>query len=104
MNEDITLTANFENITAISEGENIFHIELWSNPVRGELSIHLALSSTEDASAKFYSLNGTLVHATKIYSGYGVINKNKISKGSAGIYILKIETKNGVSMKRLVIF
>jgi hypothetical protein len=72
---------------------------LWPNPSKGEFVIQSRGFVPTIERVEVYDLTGALMNS---YNGFN-LNTMKISIGKAGIYLLRINTPEGVLVKRIVI-
>lgn len=95
-NGDGTSVGNFR----VGLEENEFKgIQVFPNPVVQNLNITIPETSKVEFTAEIYSPLGISLQSLKLEIGKNTID---LSTNSSGIYILKIKSDNGVSVKRIV--
>jgi hypothetical protein len=104
VNEDITITAIFESITAVDEISTFAPIKVWPNPVLDELNIIMKGDGNEVARLTIYDLKGKLVYFDRVTRGKLTIDKHLINDGNPGVLLLQIETSNDIFTEKIVFF
>lgn len=92
---DVIIKATFASITSISENEEPF-ISIYPNPTNGQIKI-------EAQDLKHITISNLLGQC--IYEGKASDNEfiYDFSKQGEGVYLIRIETSNGVVTKRVVV-
>jgi hypothetical protein len=87
-NQAATLAVQFENISNL--------VQLYPNPTENEFSINLAVNSVE-----IYDISGKLM--SKFEGGFAKNASFSINELSPSMYIVKIATKRGIAIKKLIV-
>ncbi len=87
-NQAATLAVQFENISNL--------VQLYPNPTENEFSINLAVNSVE-----IYDISGKLM--SKFEGGFAKNASFSINELPPSMYIVKIATKRGIAIKKLIV-
>ncbi len=83
--------------TAIQEVE-IMNLDVYPNPVVDKLTVTVS-DNLAESTLKIYSANGTLISEKNITSVKTTVDFSKLN---AGVYLIKVEGKNGSAVKQVV--
>jgi hypothetical protein len=73
-------------------------LDIYPNPAKDKITIESAIINNEPAQVNITTVNGQNVLSTEVFFG----NSIDISILDAGIYFLKVKTKDNLSIKKLV--
>jgi hypothetical protein len=97
-----TIMTNIEN--PLKDHENIY-VKAWPNPFKSELKIEIRSESVENIEFELYNLIGSLIlsehHHINRNSAISLF-QNQLETLNAGIYFLKINSKEGTATKKLI--
>jgi hypothetical protein len=83
--------------TAIQEVE-IMNLDVYPNPVVDKLTVTVS-DNLAESTLKIYSANGTLISEKNITNVKTTVDFSKLN---AGVYLIKVEGKNGSAVKQVV--
>jgi len=93
---------NQELTTSITPARQSIDIRLSPNPVREQLYIHFAKASDQATTLTIYDLNGKMITRQRPGDGQTIL---EISTGDwpAGLYLLRVQSREGTGIARFVV-
>ena len=93
---DVTLTANFEEVTTSLDAAFAENFEIYPNPTQGEFNLE---TDGIDGYVKIHNLAGKLIVEKQIDSDNMQID---ITEEPAGIYLIKVHTEGNTLTRKLI--
>ncbi len=95
--QDSTITAVFERTTGIESFSTISNLDIYPNPTTGTVIINIE-SLTGKAKLSIYNVTGEVVYNNPSFNG-GTVDLSGLKQG---MYIVKVEVDDIISMNRLI--
>jgi len=86
------------------EKENFAGLSVYPNPASEKLNISFSLAETQNVKIEFVSLNGVVLFHDDLASFKGEYKKSMdVSSFSPGVYLLKLTSDRGNSVRKIVV-
>lgn len=83
--------------------DNISHLKVYPNPGNGWLNVELNFIQSEDADLSVHDITGKMVFKKSINGNGIMLEQIDLNDLNSGVYILSINTQNGVVSERIII-
>jgi hypothetical protein len=96
--------ASYSMTVGTEEKENFTKLNVFPNPASDKLNIAFTLTESQNVKVEILSLNGLLLYTESINSVKGDFNRTiNISEYAKGIYLLKLTSDRGTSVRKVVV-
>lgn len=80
----------------------ITDLNAYPNPTNGQLNLDFEMGRTDDVSIKVYDLKGTMIYTNSVENVRNYNSQIDLGEVVDGIYLLRVETSQGATTRRIV--
>lgn len=93
----VFFTVVIKNVTATQDADNQLFVTVFPNPTNGDFFVEI--KNNDAAFLSIYDINGRVIFQENIKNEQAISTENFVK----GVYILKINTKNGSVFKKIIV-
>ena len=90
--------------TEIDENSGLKDLSIYPNPATQFVTVEFNTENAGDITFRIVDLTGKLIHAEEVnHQGGNLTHQFNVSQLAKGFYFLRIETKNGKTIRKFVV-